>query len=65
MVERKNRQTGELFWGCQQYPKCKDRSWMREDTSGEMPGDYISSDEVDQDMDLYDALTDGRYFGDQ
>ena len=43
MTSRVNRQTGQRFWGCNQFPKCKGTR----DTDGDSPKDHLHDEEDD------------------
>jgi ssDNA-binding Zn-finger/Zn-ribbon topoisomerase 1 len=48
MTSRVNRSTGQRFWGCNAYPKCRGTR----DTDGEAPQRTTRADQVDDESDL-------------
>lgn len=53
-IERVNRGTGEVFWGCSNYPKCRSSV----SAQSRQRGDFFLSDD-DYALAFYEAFYDG------
>ena len=56
---KKKGKNGE-FWGCCRWPSCNGHL-----LDGDFSSEFKSNEEMDEDLDLFDALFGGVTFGDQ
>lgn len=64
LTEKVNRHDQSRFWGCPRWPACKHLGYKPPIDYPTEP-EYMTRDEIDEDLDEYDAMTGGVTFGDQ